>query len=108
MQTIPTWRTIELSFQSSLDYRNPYQAVEAEAVFVGPGGIQIRRPAFWDGGHTWKVRFAPTVHGRWTYTLTSTDAANIGREVRAKQTPFFERRSTYSQAAPQHEGCVEF
>lgn len=78
LSNVPTWRTIELSFESTREYLNPYQAVDAEAVFLGPDGIRIVRPAFWDGGRTWKVRFAPTRQGRWRYSVTSTDATDTG------------------------------
>lgn len=28
---------------------------------------------FWDGGNTWKIRFAPTVVGNWSFTTVSSD-----------------------------------
>jgi hypothetical protein len=38
----------------------------------------ISRPAFWDGGRTWKVRFAPPHTGVWEMTTSATDARNKG------------------------------
>ena len=35
-------------------------------------------PAFWDGGSIWKVRFAPTSLGTWTYTTTCSDVDDTG------------------------------
>lgn len=32
-------------------------------------GRTITMPAFWDGGTTWRCRFAPTQLGRWTYSV---------------------------------------
>lgn len=78
MQTVSTWRTAELSFESSLDSDNPYLEMDVEVVFNGPDGTELRRPAFWDGGRTWKVRFAPTGPGAWHYTVSSNDASDRG------------------------------
>ena len=78
MQTVSRWRTVELSFQSARGVQNPCTDVDAEAIFTGPGGIEIRRPAFWDGGRTWRVRFAPTQPGVWHYTLSTNDSSNTG------------------------------
>jgi hypothetical protein len=78
MQTVSTWRTAEFSFQSTKDVQNPYADIDAGAIFTGPGGVRIRRPAFWDGGHTWKVCFAPTQAGQWHYALSSNDGSDTG------------------------------
>ena len=32
-------------------------------------GLTLRRPAFWDGADTWRVRFAPTLEGRWNWAV---------------------------------------
>jgi hypothetical protein len=78
MQTVPTWRTVEFSFESSRDVPIPSSDVDLEAIFTGPGGVEIRRPAFWDGGRTWRVRFAPTLPGVWHYALSSTNGLDTG------------------------------
>ena len=75
---VAIWRTVELAFESDRDVVDPYRDVDAEAVFAGPGGIQIRRPAFWDGGRTWRVRFAPTRPGPWRFSARSNDASDTG------------------------------
>jgi len=46
--------------------------------FTAADGTAILMPAFWDGGTTWKVRFAPTKYGVWTYKTTCSDITNIG------------------------------
>jgi hypothetical protein len=78
MQTVSTWRTVEFSFENGREVHNPYTDVDAEAIFRGPGGVEIRRPAFWDGGQTWRVRFAPTHPGVWRYTLSSNGVFDTG------------------------------
>ena len=72
------WRPIEIVLTSSVTYDNPFQDVDVTATFVGPAHTVIQRPVFWDGGRTWKVRFAPPQTGKWKMTTTATDAANKG------------------------------
>jgi hypothetical protein len=57
---------------------DPFQDVDVTATFTGPDRRMIVRPAFWDGGAIWKVRFAPTQTGLWTMTTSATDANNGG------------------------------
>jgi len=78
MQTVSTWRTVEFSFENGREVHNPYIDVDAEVIFRGPDGVEIRRPAFWDGGQTWRVRFAPTRPGVWRYTLSSNGVEDTG------------------------------
>ena len=72
------WRLVEISFESSKNYTHPFDEVDVEAAFTGPGGIKIIRPAFWAGGNIWRVRFAPTVTGKWTMETASSDKSNSG------------------------------
>ena len=72
------WQAIEIILTSSRTYNDPFQDVDVTATFSGPHQETITRPAFWDGGSTWKIRFAPPVAGKWTMKTTSTDAANRG------------------------------
>jgi hypothetical protein len=72
------WRTAEFAIESDRDRDDPYADVEVVATFTGPGGEEIRRPAFWDGGRTWRVRFAPTRPGIWRYETASSDAGDRG------------------------------
>jgi hypothetical protein len=68
---VEVWKQSELIFKSSRCYDNPFMDVEIYAVFVSSEGDTIRRPGFWDGESTWKVRFAPTKTGRWNYTISN-------------------------------------
>lgn len=78
MQTTAVWTTLEISLESNRDHDHPFLDVDASALFTGPDGRQLRRPAFWDGGRTWRLRFAPTTLGRWTYHVTSNDPSDSG------------------------------
>ncbi len=75
---IQQWRAVEITLTSSATYADPFQDVDVTATFTGPGGITITRPAFWDGGLIWRVRFAPTQTGLWNMATSATDAANSG------------------------------
>ncbi|MFC5404367.1 DUF4038 domain-containing protein [Cohnella soli] len=72
------WRVAEISLQSTKKYADPFKDVEITATFIGPDRTVITRPGYWDGGNTWKVRFAPTKPGTWTYRITSSNPADKG------------------------------
>ena len=62
------WREAELMLTSGRDYPNGYTDVDVWAEFTHDSGATLRRPAFWDGGHVWKIRFAsPLSEGRWAW-----------------------------------------
>ena len=67
------WREYEITLTAEGDYPSPYTDVEVWADFTHTDGTVLRRPAFWDGGRTWKVRFAsPGNVGRWSWRSFST------------------------------------
>jgi hypothetical protein len=76
------WRECEMTLTAEHDYPRPYADVEVWAEFNHEGGAALRRPAFWDGGRTWKIRFAsPVAAGRWTWRSFSSisDAGLAGQ-----------------------------
>ena len=75
---VQQWQAVEIVLTSSVTYTDPFQDVDVTATFTRPGSKAITRPAFWDGGATWKVRFAPPQTGLWTMTTVATDATNSG------------------------------
>jgi hypothetical protein len=75
---VQQWQAVEIMLTSSVKYADPFQDVDVTATFTRPGSKAITRPAFWDGGLTWKVRFAPPQAGLWTMTTRATDARNSG------------------------------
>ncbi len=81
----PLWRVAEISLGSETDYDNPYADAEVDVRFEGPGGAVIDRPAFWDGGNRWKVRFAPTAPGTWQWSSICTNAHDAGLHKRTGQ-----------------------
>jgi len=72
-----TARTVmEWSLASGKSYADPFNEVEVDVNFTNAAGQQWRVPAFWAGGQTWRVRFAPPEPGQYTYQTTATDAKN--------------------------------
>jgi hypothetical protein len=74
------WQVTELAFTASARYADPfdYRTSRFHAEFRGPAGETVRIPGFWAGGDSWKVRFTPTVTGRWTYATTCSNTADLG------------------------------
>jgi len=76
--SVQQWNATEITLTSTVTYTHPYTDVDVNATFHGPGNVTMTMPGFWDGGNTWKVRFAPPSTGTWTYTTSSSDANNSG------------------------------
>jgi Protein of unknown function (DUF4038)/Domain of unknown function (DUF5060) len=68
---VTPWQEAEFELTGAGDYANPYTDVDVWADFIHESGQRLRRPAFWDGGSTWRIRFAPTASGRWTWQSAS-------------------------------------
>ncbi|HNQ90707.1 MAG TPA: DUF5060 domain-containing protein [Verrucomicrobiota bacterium] len=72
--TAPQWQETELTFTSTRDAANPHTDTEAWADFTHDDGTKLRRPMFWDGGRTFRVRFASTKSsGTWRWTTSDRD-----------------------------------
>ncbi|GGN17786.1 apiosidase-like domain-containing protein [Streptomyces fuscichromogenes] len=71
---ITAWRQTEIVLTGTRDHANPYTDVDVWAEFTHESGRVLRRPAFWDGGRTWRIRFAsPEPAGRWTWRSGASD-----------------------------------
>ena len=67
-QTAAQWREV-VAFTGP-DAANPYTDVDAWVIFTHDSGRQLRRPVFWDGGATYRVRFASTQpKGEWQWSI---------------------------------------
>jgi hypothetical protein len=63
------WREVDIAFDGP-DAANPYTDVEAWVIFTHTTGRQLRRPVFWDGGSSYRVRFASTQpQGEWEWSV---------------------------------------
>jgi hypothetical protein len=87
------WEPFEIELAAGMEMTNPYveglpdngQAY-VNAIFRREGGRaggkQYAAAGFWDGGHTWRVRFAPPLPGEWSYRTLSKDPGLNGKEGR--------------------------
>jgi hypothetical protein len=75
---VPKWSRFEQSFKSRFVYSNAVQEVSLRVVFTSPLGETSEVDGFWDGGKTWRVRFAPDQPGRWKFRTVCSDGANDG------------------------------
>jgi hypothetical protein len=78
MNSVVPWTIIEIVLTSLVAYDSPYTQIDVDVVFTGPNGQTIVRPAFWDGGNTWRVRFAAPAVGEWRWQSTCSDRTNAG------------------------------
>jgi len=75
---IERWRMHQISFNSEANYADPFNDVILDITFTGPGGAEMVMPAFWDGGGTWRVRFAPVELGEWNYITSCSNTEDAG------------------------------
>jgi len=88
----PQWEPIELTFAAQNDHSAPYLDVEFWVTFHHESGLELRRPGFWDGDATFKVRFAsPEQSGTWTWqsgsSLSDPGLAGQSGELTATANP---------------------
>jgi hypothetical protein len=62
------WRPLQLSLEASSNYTPAYTDVDAWIVFTHESGRKLLRPAFWNGGNSWCVRFSAPLPGKWGWT----------------------------------------
>lgn len=76
---VPQWETYEITLYGTDSYENPYTDVEVWAIFTNEQNEVIKRPAFWDGSATWRVRFSPTdSSGKWQWRSFASNTADKG------------------------------
>ena len=76
--TVERWRMHEISFTAQAAYAYPFNDASLDVTFTGPDGAEMVMPGFWDGGDTWRVRFAPTEAGLWSWETTCSNEADVG------------------------------
>ena len=75
---VPKWERFEQAFRSTFIYSNALQDAWLKVQFISPLDETNEVDGFWDGGRTWRVRFAPDLPGRWKFRTMCTDKANDG------------------------------
>ena len=61
----------EIVLTSTTKPANPYVDAQVGIEFRGPDAKLVLVPGFWDGGGTYRVRFAPTIRGVWRWRSIS-------------------------------------
>jgi hypothetical protein len=69
---------VEITFHAKNNQADPFNTVTLDALFTGPGGKQIRVPAFWAGSNVWRVRYSSPLKGKHQYKTTCSDASDGG------------------------------
>ncbi len=79
IENVSQWNTHEITLTAISDYDNPYTDVEVWALFTNQKGDSLKRPAFWDGDKTWKLRFAPPdSNANWTWQTYASNKTDTG------------------------------
>lgn len=71
------WREVEIEFTGPGGGR-PYLDVDAWVTFTHDTGQELRRPVFWDGESTYRVRFvSPFADGDWQWHVESENGVEL-------------------------------
>jgi len=73
--TVRRWECFELTLPGSRGHRNPFTDVLLEATFTAPSKRQLRAWGFYDGSHSWRLRFMPDETGQWRYQARFSDGS---------------------------------
>lgn len=76
--TAQTNRMVEIAFTAAQDYPNPFRDITLDVLFETPEGRTLKVPAFWDGGRSWKVRYASPALGEHRWRSVCSEAADAG------------------------------
>jgi hypothetical protein len=77
-QSSALYRPIELTFEGADLISADRTPLTLRVRHEASGAARVV-PGFWDGGTTYRVRFAPDLEGEWSWTTESADAALAGR-----------------------------
>ncbi len=70
-----TWVMNEITYESEKTYSDSFNNVTLDLILIG-NGRKYTIPGFWDGGNTWKVRFACPCAGDWYFYTVCSDESN--------------------------------
>ncbi len=81
--SVKTFRVFELALGAASPGTQPYaNGPTVTGTFTGTSGAALGKTlvakGFWDGGNVWRIRFAPTATGDWSYQTISADAGLNG------------------------------
>ena len=103
---------VEITFEAKQAHADPFNEVTLDVVFIDPHGRELRVPAFWDGGKTWKARYASPLAGTHPFHTECSDLADKGLNgIHGKsrgQTLHGAKRSVYPRAGAGGDGPAIF
>src|SRR5207249_3655270 len=70
-----------ITFRAKAAVADPFNEVSLDVLFTDPAGKLLRVPAFWDGGNTWKVRYASPLTGIHRYRTECNRKGEFGLDV---------------------------
>lgn len=85
-KTAPKWQPIELTLESPEALDSPTQDAWLHGRLISPSGRTLAVDGFWDGGKTWRLRFAPDEEGSWLGQIQLIDSG--GALVTETETEF--------------------
>jgi len=94
-----TWHPVELTFEAEDPPDDPYGEACLDVRFEHESGRTATVPGFWDGGDTFRTRFAPPETGTWAW---ETIADDLGLD----ETGSFEAGSGDSESALHDHGYL--
>ena len=77
------WELHEFVLEGSTVVENPFRDAPLAGEFTAPSGKSRRVEGFYDGGKTWRLRFAPDEEGEWLYRIRG-EAIGILQEGRLR------------------------
>ena len=83
MDRVQQWHVYEITLHGLLEYRNPSKDVSVAVTFRGPNDERLEVDAFWDGGDTWRARFATGTLGTWRWRSVCFNADDYGFHLKA-------------------------
>lgn len=75
--TTQTWLATEFILKSVVTRNNPLYEAELDLLLTC-GDTTLKVPGFWDGGNTWRFRFALPYEGEWTWKTICSDTSDTG------------------------------
>jgi hypothetical protein len=77
------WEMHEFELHGRSRVENPFRDATLRGVFTAPSGKTVTLEGFYDGGDTWRLRFAPDELGEWRYRLSG-EGVEVFQEGRLK------------------------
>jgi hypothetical protein len=77
--SLPAYGLLELSFQHTSAYVNPFFDARLRAEFTARDGSRHTRSGFYSGNGIWTIRFRPHLAGPWSYAFRFQNASGLDR-----------------------------